>query len=133
MVIDPGKLIVKFFVSNVAAISGDQSLLLREPVLPFTASLFWRKFAHDADPQYSPWSDPRVRVISTILKTMRGFGHGGTLVVLPEKSGVDAIKALEAYDSAEPSQVLSEVVNTLNEAKESESPHASAQTATGIF
>jgi hypothetical protein len=125
-VIDPGKLIVKFFVSNVAAISGDQSLLLRAPVLPFTASLFWRKFAPDADAEYSPWSDPRVRVISAILKTMRGFGHGGTLVVLPEKSGLDAINKLESYDCAEPSQTLSEVLNGVNEAKDSKTTDSSA-------
>jgi sensor domain DACNV-containing protein len=125
-VIDPGKLIVKFFLSNVAAISGDQSLLLRPPVLPFTASLFWRKFASEADTQYSPWSDTRVRVISAILKAMREFGHGGTLVLLPERSGVEVIKTLEAYDSAAPSETLSEVVNEINEAKDSQSTHVSA-------
>jgi hypothetical protein len=125
-VIDPGKLIVKFFVSNVAAISGDQSLLLRAPVLPFTASLFWRKFASETDTQYSPWSDTRVRVISAILKAMRGFGHGGTLVLLPEKSGVEVIRTLEAYDTADPSETLSEAVNSLNEAKTSQSTHVSA-------
>lgn len=118
--IDPGKLIVKFFVSNVAAISGDQTVLLRHPDLPFVGSFFWNKLAPEGDPSYLPWSDYRVRVISTVLRTMRGFGHGGAIIVLPETCSAEALQGLGGYQCHEPSSVLSEALSLFNELRDKE-------------
>jgi hypothetical protein len=104
-VIDPGKLIVKFFYQNVAAISGDQTLLLRNSMV-FTASFFWRKFAQGGEVQYIPWRDQRIVAISHVLETMRNLGHGGTLVILKDKKQANAIQGIE-YESAQPSTALS--------------------------
>jgi len=57
-VIDPGKLIVKFRLSNVASISGDQTVLLRHPDLPFVGSFFWNKLAPEGEPSLF-WSKLR--------------------------------------------------------------------------
>ncbi|HSE19626.1 MAG TPA: hypothetical protein VLB46_21385 [Pyrinomonadaceae bacterium] len=87
VVIDPGKLIVKFLFTTVAAVSGDQTLLIRRPTLPFGGSLFWDRVFTASD-DYPSWLNPKIRVIQIILSLMREFHHGGTLVIIPQGSQV---------------------------------------------
>ena len=108
---------MKFFVSNVAAISGDQTLPLRYPQLPFVASLFWKKFKPDSS-DYAPWTDPRVRIVFTVLQTMREFRHGGAIAIVPESASGRILDGLAGYACIEPSTALSEAIRVYNEARE---------------
>jgi len=109
-VIDPGKLIVRFLFTAVAAVSGDKTLLMRHSTLPFVGSVFWdRLFGTNDD--YSSWLNPKIRVIQIILSLMREFNHGGTLVIVPQGSQIDFDGA---YLCDGPSSALADTLKELD-------------------
>jgi len=117
-VLDPGQLIIKFVMENVAAISGNEAVLIRDPYVIFSPC--WDKFAPQvSSDQYSPWSDRRIKVVLTALRTMRGFDHGGVLVVVPnDNSWSKSLNGAIPYEADKPCSVLGEIIKTLNDPAE---------------
>lgn len=118
--LDPGQLIIKFVFENIAAISGNEAVLIRAPHL--ILSPCWDKFAPDnPSDKYSSWSDRRVRLVLTTLRTMRSFDHGGVLVVVPNNnSWSKSLSGVIPYEADKPCSVLGEIITTLNDAPEGE-------------
>jgi len=115
-VLDPGKLIIKFVAENVAAITGDNPLLIRSPHSTIF-SPFWKKFAPKDDTvEFSAWWDPRVKTLLTVLKTMQRYHHGGMLVVVPDNDGWrDSLGGSIPYEAEEPSSALSDIIARVND------------------
>lgn len=82
-VLDPGQLIVSFVTSNVAAISGDEPVFIRDELLSWSKDI-WSIFAKgEVTKEFSAFSEPRVGAIINIAREMRRAKHGGTLLVVP--------------------------------------------------
>ena len=120
-VLDPGQLIIKFAFENVAAISGNEAVLIREPGV--ILSPCWEKFApHTVSDEYSSWSDRRVGVVLTALRTMRSFDHGGVLVVVPnDNSWAKSISGVIPYEAVQHCSVLGEIIRILSDGSAAQS------------
>jgi len=94
-VLDPGMLILSFASDNVAIISGDEAVFVRDRLLSRSSSIWSKLQGTQGATDYSAFSDPRVNVILDAVKSMRALGHGGALLIVPNderwKKSIDHI------------------------------------------
>lgn len=116
-VLDPGQLIISFSRANIAVISGDQPTFIRNELLTLSSNL-WRVFAGDSiSKEIFAWDDERVTAILTVARQMRIMGHGGTLIVVPDRQSWEQSKDSVTYPAAVQNRITSEFLEYLAQAK----------------
>lgn len=85
-VLDPGLLILSFSIYNVAIISGDEAVFVRDTLLSRSSSIWSKLQGAEGGDDFNPFADPRVPIILDTLRSMRALGHGGTLLIVPDES-----------------------------------------------
>jgi hypothetical protein len=115
-VLDPGNLIVSYVNGNVAVISGEEAVFVRDPLIIHRASI-WSIFRpQDENGTYSTFSDPKVDAIKETLCEMRRLGHGGALIIVPDNDEWEKSVDLPLkYSNKQPFDFLSETLQFLIE------------------
>lgn len=122
--LDPGQLIVSFSGKNIAVISGDQPTFIKNELLNLSSNL-WRVFAEDSTDmevfargmEHFALGDERVSAVLTVARQMRLMGHGGTLIVVPDRQSWERSKDSVSYPAAVQNRITSEFLEYLAEAK----------------
>lgn len=83
-VLDPGQLIIRFGAGNLAVVSGEGALFIRDPL--FVTRVFSSLQPSDPSDDNFPFSDHRIQTILDIGRQMRRLEHGGTLVIIPSET-----------------------------------------------
>jgi hypothetical protein len=95
-VLEPGRIIVSYFIKNIAVISGEESFFIKDS-LHDRSDVIWSGLGlGDSDRYFSPYVDLRVMTLLNTLRTMRSLERGGSLIILPEdekwRNSVTSIK-----------------------------------------
>jgi hypothetical protein len=116
--IDPGSVIVTYIVTNVAAISRSEAIHIRDPFMTRN-SVIWSRFRPSEDGEkYDHWTDPRIDAILQTVMRMRALGHGGALIIVPEKSEWrDSVQMPIAYSGSKVHNPFRESIPALKELK----------------
>jgi hypothetical protein len=114
-VLDPGSLILTFSTTNIAVISGDEAVFMRNNLLSRSSAIWSKLQGTEKSTEYSAFSDPRVNVILDVTKAMRRLGHGGALLIVPDSCILDDSIAHISYPVVPPFTEISEMMNRLAE------------------
>lgn len=113
--LDPGLLIVSYLGTNVAVISGNEAVFIRDSLLSQSSSI-WSIFNQSDDSEYSTFNDYRVGVVLDIVRQMRLLGHGGTLIVVPDdEKWKESVNLPIPYSNNKESDLLSLKLKNLKE------------------
>jgi hypothetical protein len=116
-VLDPGKLLIKYDLENIAVISGSEVVFIRYSLAAHTSRI-WSKLFPSNDGQTLIWNDVRYSVIVNTLREMRKLGHGGILIIVPcNKKYKISIEKPIPYSTDGLFKYGSETIDSFNEKK----------------
>lgn len=116
-VLEPGRIIVSYFIKNIAVISGEESFFIKDSLHDRSDAIWSGLGLGDSDRYFAAYVDLRVMTILNALRTMRSLERGGVLLILPEdekwRGSITSIK----YAGSPPQYAMHGLIKQHNESR----------------
>lgn len=109
-VIDPGQLVIKAGIGNIAAISGSEIVFIRDAWLGIYGEM-WDKLGKWSTENGDPEVDTYRVILVNVARRMRQIGHGGAIIIVPDNNTWENCVSEITYKSSSQLGELRRVLN----------------------